>query len=153
MYILTEFNSRYTHSPNNFREVERRERVQVVTPTLMDVRSSRLALNRNLCGPKDLSTSTANCFYDANLSLLHWLWTILITAWKLSLVFLSSMPRVVPPIDGKTNNISASLIESTAGFTAGIVATLVVHPFDILKTRLQCLFSFSLLLIFLYFKF
>ncbi|TID19677.1 hypothetical protein E2P81_ATG06844 [Venturia nashicola] len=47
------------------------------------------------------------------------------------------MPRVVPPIDGKTNNLSASLIETTAGFTAGIVATLVVHPFDILKTRLQ----------------
>lgn len=54
------------------------------------------------------------------------------------------MPRVVPPIDGKTNNLSSSLIESTAGFTAGIVATLVVHPFDILKTRLQCLFPFPL---------
>ncbi|KAF2456678.1 mitochondrial folate carrier protein Flx1 [Lineolata rhizophorae] len=49
------------------------------------------------------------------------------------------MPRVVPPIDGRTSNanISPSLVESVAGFTAGIVATLAVHPFDVLKTRLQ----------------
>ncbi|KAI9714850.1 MAG: hypothetical protein M1820_000139 [Bogoriella megaspora] len=49
------------------------------------------------------------------------------------------MPRVVPPIEGRTNNpaISPSVIETAAGFTAGIVSTLVVHPFDVVKTRLQ----------------
>jgi solute carrier family 25 folate transporter 32 len=34
-------------------------------------------------------------------------------------------------------NISPSLVESVAGFTAGMVSTLVVHPFDVIKTRLQ----------------
>ena len=33
---------------------------------------------------------------------------------------------------------SSSVVETTAGFSAGVAATLVVHPFDILKTRLQC---------------
>ncbi|KAF2095010.1 mitochondrial carrier [Rhizodiscina lignyota] len=49
------------------------------------------------------------------------------------------MPRVVPPIDGRTSNssLNPSFVESVAGFSAGVVATLVVHPFDILKTRLQ----------------
>lgn len=49
------------------------------------------------------------------------------------------MPRLYPPIHGKTtdNTLSPSLVETVAGFTAGVVATLVVHPFDVLKTRLQ----------------
>jgi solute carrier family 25 folate transporter 32 len=49
------------------------------------------------------------------------------------------MPRVYPPIHGKTtdSDLSPSLVETVAGFTAGVVATLVVHPFDVLKTRLQ----------------
>ncbi|GAB7362449.1 hypothetical protein MBLNU230_g2771t1 [Neophaeotheca triangularis] len=49
------------------------------------------------------------------------------------------MPRVYPPLEGRqpTVAISPSLVESTAGFTAGIVSTLVVHPFDVIKTRLQ----------------
>lgn len=50
------------------------------------------------------------------------------------------MPRVVPPIDGRTSgnqSLNPSFVESVAGFSAGVVATLVVHPFDILKTRLQ----------------
>jgi solute carrier family 25 (mitochondrial folate transporter), member 32 len=49
------------------------------------------------------------------------------------------MPRVYPPIHGKTTDstLSPSLVETVAGFTAGVVATLVVHPFDVLKTRLQ----------------
>jgi len=49
------------------------------------------------------------------------------------------MPRVYPPIEGKQPSvaISPSLNESVAGFTAGLVSTLVVHPFDIVKTRLQ----------------
>lgn len=50
------------------------------------------------------------------------------------------MPRVYPPLEGRrTINpaLSPSLIESAAGFTAGCVSTLAVHPFDIVKTRLQ----------------
>lgn len=49
------------------------------------------------------------------------------------------MPRVYPPIEGKqpTNGIPPSINESVAGFTAGVVSTLVVHPFDVVKTRLQ----------------
>jgi solute carrier family 25 folate transporter 32 len=49
------------------------------------------------------------------------------------------MPRVYPPLEGRQPSvtISPSLVESTAGFTAGIVSTLAVHPFDVVKTRLQ----------------
>lgn len=49
------------------------------------------------------------------------------------------MPRVYPPLEGRQPNaaISPSLVESVAGFTAGVVSTLVVHPFDVVKTRLQ----------------
>ncbi|KAK5107088.1 hypothetical protein LTR62_001872 [Meristemomyces frigidus] len=49
------------------------------------------------------------------------------------------MPRVYPPLEGRqTNvNISPSIVESVAGFSAGVVSTLVVHPFDVVKTRLQ----------------
>ncbi|GAB7342478.1 hypothetical protein MBLNU457_g0676t1 [Dothideomycetes sp. NU457] len=49
------------------------------------------------------------------------------------------MPRVYPPIEGRQtqSKISPSLVESCAGFSAGIVSTLVVHPFDVIKTRLQ----------------
>lgn len=49
------------------------------------------------------------------------------------------MPRVYPPLsqDNRTVTLSPSLIESAAGFTAGCVSTLAVHPFDIVKTRLQ----------------
>jgi solute carrier family 25 folate transporter 32 len=50
------------------------------------------------------------------------------------------MPRVYPPLDNPnrpTRGLAPSLIESAAGFTAGCVSTLAVHPFDIVKTRLQ----------------
>lgn len=50
-----------------------------------------------------------------------------------------AMPRVYPPLEGRQPSvaISPSLVESVAGFTAGCVSTLVVHPFDVVKTRLQ----------------
>ena len=35
------------------------------------------------------------------------------------------------------NVLPPSLIESIAGFTAGVVSTLAVHPLDVIKTRLQ----------------
>lgn len=35
------------------------------------------------------------------------------------------------------NALSPSLVETIAGFTAGVVSTLAVHPLDIVKTRLQ----------------
>ncbi|KAF2841731.1 mitochondrial folate carrier protein Flx1 [Patellaria atrata CBS 101060] len=48
------------------------------------------------------------------------------------------MPRVYPTIDGKpSSSLSPSIVESIAGFSAGVMATLAVHPFDVLKTRLQ----------------
>ncbi|KAF4548999.1 putative mitochondrial carrier protein 33 [Elsinoe fawcettii] len=50
------------------------------------------------------------------------------------------MPRVYPPIDGRSSSnpsISPSIVESVAGFSAGVVSTLAVHPFDVVKTRLQ----------------
>jgi solute carrier family 25 folate transporter 32 len=33
--------------------------------------------------------------------------------------------------------LSSSLVETVAGFTAGVISTLAVHPLDIVKTRLQ----------------
>lgn len=33
--------------------------------------------------------------------------------------------------------LSPALVETIAGLTAGSVATLVVHPLDIVKTRMQ----------------
>lgn len=49
------------------------------------------------------------------------------------------MPRVYPTLDNRQTSIqiSPSLVESAAGFSAGVVSTLAVHPFDIVKTRLQ----------------
>jgi hypothetical protein len=48
------------------------------------------------------------------------------------------MPRALPPIEGKSGtNISPSVVETVAGFTAGVVSCLAVHPLDLLKNRLQ----------------
>ena len=35
------------------------------------------------------------------------------------------------------HGLSPSSIETIAGFTAGLVSTLAVHPLDVIKTRLQ----------------
>jgi solute carrier family 25 folate transporter 32 len=32
---------------------------------------------------------------------------------------------------------SSSFVETVAGFTAGVVSTLTLHPLDMIKTRLQ----------------
>ena len=37
----------------------------------------------------------------------------------------------------KNTLLPPPLIESIAGFTAGVVTTIVVHPLDVTKTRLQ----------------
>lgn len=35
------------------------------------------------------------------------------------------------------DGLSSSFVETVAGFTAGIVSTLCLHPLDLIKTRLQ----------------
>lgn len=35
------------------------------------------------------------------------------------------------------DGFSSSFVETVAGFTAGIVSTLSLHPLDMVKTRLQ----------------
>lgn len=35
------------------------------------------------------------------------------------------------------NALSPSVVETVAGFSAGVISTLAVHPLDIVKTRLQ----------------
>ncbi|KAK2603743.1 mitochondrial FAD carrier protein flx1 [Conoideocrella luteorostrata] len=48
----------------------------------------------------------------------------------------SSKPRLYMP-DRHHSGPSPAIVESAAGLTAGVVATLVVHPLDIVKTRMQ----------------
>lgn len=43
------------------------------------------------------------------------------------------------------NGLSSSFVETVAGFTAGIVSTLCLHPLDLVKTRLQGTIIFPLL--------
>ncbi|KAF2490586.1 solute carrier family 25 protein [Lophium mytilinum] len=54
------------------------------------------------------------------------------------------MPRALPPLEGpvhdpppRPSKLSPSVVESVAGFTAGVVSCLTVHPLDLLKNRLQ----------------
>lgn len=57
-----------------------------------------------------------------------------------------AMPRAFPPVEqdairrnasAPRTPLSASLIESVAGFSAGVVSCLAAHPLDLLKNRLQ----------------
>lgn len=57
------------------------------------------------------------------------------------------MPRAFPPVEQEAKNnqhrhapktaLSTSIIESVAGFSAGVVSCLAAHPLDLLKNRLQ----------------
>ena len=48
------------------------------------------------------------------------------------------MPRVYPALEGREPiTLAPSVVETAAGFTAGVVSTLAVHPFDVVKTRIQ----------------
>ncbi len=55
------------------------------------------------------------------------------------------MPRAFPPVDSPKaslpqvpkSGLSPSIVESVAGFSAGIVSCLAAHPLDLLKNRLQ----------------
>lgn len=52
------------------------------------------------------------------------------------------MPRALPPLQDShpakpPSPISPQLVESVAGFSAGVVSCLTVHPLDLLKNRLQ----------------
>jgi primary-amine oxidase len=59
------------------------------------------------------------------------------------------MPRAFPPVEQNgtedqrrsanvpRSTLSASVIESIAGFSAGVVSCLAAHPLDLLKNRLQ----------------
>lgn len=51
------------------------------------------------------------------------------------------MPRALPPIEGPSSKrnptLPPSLVESLAGFSAGVISCLTVHPLDLLKNRLQ----------------
>jgi solute carrier family 25 folate transporter 32 len=49
------------------------------------------------------------------------------------------MPRVYPALEGREPilTLTPSLVETAAGFSAGVVSTLAVHPFDVVKTRIQ----------------
>lgn len=52
------------------------------------------------------------------------------------------MPRALPPLRNEnpakaSPGISPQIVESVAGFSAGVVSCLTVHPLDLLKNRLQ----------------
>lgn len=42
--------------------------------------------------------------------------------------------------DTKDAGLSPALVETIAGLSAGTMATLIVHPLDIVKTRMQSTF-------------
>src|SRR4051794_6652357 len=51
-----------------------------------------------------------------------------------------------PTAGGTTAGLSPALVETVAGLSAGTMATLIVHPLDIVKTRMQSKSSPSYLL-------
>jgi solute carrier family 25 folate transporter 32 len=40
------------------------------------------------------------------------------------------------------NALSTPVVETIAGFTAGVISTLCLHPLDLIKTRLQGIIYF-----------
>lgn len=53
----------------------------------------------------------------------------------------SSDPNSSMPGSHDAGRLSPALVESIAGLSAGSIATLVVHPLDIVKTRMQSEFA------------
>lgn len=49
------------------------------------------------------------------------------------------MTRALPSLENpaRVSNVSPQVVESVAGFSAGVVSCLTVHPLDLLKNRLQ----------------
>ncbi|KAF1957610.1 mitochondrial carrier [Byssothecium circinans] len=49
------------------------------------------------------------------------------------------MPRALPPLESpsKAQTIPSPVVETAAGFSAGVISCLTVHPLDLLKNRLQ----------------
>lgn len=68
---------------------------------------------------------------------------------SLSILLFSFPPSISHPPHFKErfmngqNGLSSSFVETVAGFTAGIVSTLCLHPLDLVKTRLQGTTTFS----------
>jgi solute carrier family 25 (mitochondrial folate transporter), member 32 len=40
----------------------------------------------------------------------------------------------------KKDGLSPAAVETVAGLSAGLISTIIVHPLDIIKTRLQGIF-------------
>lgn len=50
-----------------------------------------------------------------------------------------TMARALSPSEGsKGASLPPSVVEGVAGFSAGVISCLTVHPLDLLKNRLQC---------------
>lgn len=58
-------------------------------------------------------------------------------------VYMTTQPKnaaPAPTAGGMAAGLSPALVETVAGLSAGAMATLIVHPLDIVKTRMQSSF-------------